>query len=172
MDLEHLSEYILPLLILLIYGVKSLRKKKATKTTSDSLSEEGEVGEEEIEYLPSPLSNHFPPPPAHKTLPHRENVRAASKNKNFGYSAVEPFITSRKLVTNIEEREFISAISDERAERLVSQELSGRFEIDSSYSIKPPRGASRGKALFGRSTSLKRAFILQEILKNEWVNLR
>ncbi|MBS0650697.1 MAG: hypothetical protein JSR93_06005 [Verrucomicrobia bacterium] len=162
MDFDHIGQYILPILILLFYVFAGGRKKKPAPPQQDpypidadeDFDEEEEEEEEEL-YIPAPLQKRLPPPQkAGTSLPPVQRT----------LSDFESAITSRQIANNIEKRTIVSAISDARADSLISTELTERIDLDQAYAIKERHRPSRGRALIKKS-GLKQAFILQEIFK-------
>lgn len=155
MDLDHIGQYILPILILLFYVFAGGRKKKFQPPQQAPYSDDFDEDEEQEPYTPVPEAQRLPPlqkqapslPPVQRTL-----------------SDLESAITSRQIATNIEKRTIVSAISDARAESLISSELSERIDLDQAYAVKSRQPASKALALIKKS-GLKQAFILHEILK-------
>ncbi|MBS0653271.1 MAG: hypothetical protein JSR39_07060 [Verrucomicrobia bacterium] len=162
MDLDHIGQYILPILIVLFYLFAGGKKKKPQEPPQqeaypDDFDDEEDLEDEEEEaYTPPPLVQRLPRPPqkAASSLPPVQRT----------LSDFESAISSRHVANNIEDRSYVSAISDERAQSLISSGLSERIDLDQAYAIKPRHRPSRGRSLLAKS-SLKDAFILQEIFK-------
>lgn len=161
MDFDHIGQYILPILILLFYVFAGGRKKKPAPPQQDQYPDDAdedfdeEEEEEEELYIPAPPQQKLPPPQkAVSSLPPVQRT----------LSDFESAITSRQIATNIEKRTIISAISDARADSLISTELTERIDLDQAYAIKERYRPSRGRVLLKKS-GLKQAFILQEIFK-------
>ncbi|MBS0607055.1 MAG: hypothetical protein KF898_08190 [Parachlamydiales bacterium] len=160
MDFDHIGQYILPILILLFYVFAGGRKKKPAPPQQDQYPDDAdedfdEEEEEEELYIPAPSQQKLPPPQkAASSLPPVQRT----------LSDFESAITSRQIATNIEKRTIISAISDARADSLISTELTERIDLDQAYAIKERYRPSRGRVLLKKS-GLKQAFILQEIFK-------
>jgi len=158
MDFDHISQYIFPILVLLFYLFVGGRKKKQQKPPQQE--EEQDSFEEEEDFKEEPYS--LIEPQKLLSLPQRAASSLPPAKRHL--SEFESAISSRKISTHIEKREYVSAISDERAQSLVSSGLSDRIDDDQSYAIKGPSKRSRGRALLNKS-GLKGAFILQEIFK-------
>ncbi|MGE0670847.1 MAG: hypothetical protein AB7H48_09895 [Parachlamydiales bacterium] len=161
MDFDHIGQYILPILILLFYVFAGGRKKKPAPPQQDQYPDDAdedfdeEEEEEEELYIPAPPQQKLPSPQkAVSSLPPVQRT----------LSDFESAITSRQIATNIEKRTIISAISDARADSLISTELTERIDLDQAYAIKERYRPSRGRVLLKKS-GLKQAFILQEIFK-------
>lgn len=164
MDLEHLSEYILPVLLLLFYLVGNWKKKRAPKPQQNPLEEDQPASEKEDRI--TPFSYRIPKslPP----LPQKPTPAAQRSQRSLG--DFESSITSRHIPSNIEKRTYVSSISNERTDALISREMMERIDADQAYSLKFQKGISRGRALLNNPSSLKNAFILQEIFNNDWIN--
>ncbi len=162
MDFDHIGQYILPILIILFYvftaGGKKTSKESQQDAYRDDVDEEQEFEEEEKPDTPSLIERQ-------KSLPQlTQETPSSFPPVQRSLSKFESAISSRHVVNNIEDRSYVSAISDERAESLISSALSDRIDFDQAYAIKPRHRNSRGRALLTKS-SLKDALILHEILK-------
>ncbi len=163
MDFDHIGQYILPILIFLFYVLAGKRRKKPQEPQQDAylggVDDQESLEKEEELCAPQPLlqkKQSLPKPPqqAISSLPPVQRT----------LSDFESAISIRRVANNIEGRSYVSAISDERAHSLISIELSERIDFDQAYAIKSRHSDSRGRGLLKKS-SLKNAFILQEIFK-------
>lgn len=152
MNLDKIAEYIVPILILLFYLIAGRGKKKHEKQSERSYDDFEEEREEE-KLPPQPLKKKTPSPASLSPPPVKRSL-----------SDLGSQITSRRIDNNIEKRTFVSSISDERAQSLISTELTQRIDVDQAYVIKPRFKPTYVQTLLKRST-LKDAFILQEIFK-------
>lgn len=163
MDFDHIGQYILPILIVLFYVFAGGKKKKPQEPPQqdaypDDFDDEEGLEEEEEPYTPLLIKRQ-------QSLPQLPKKAASSLPPvQRTLSDFESAISSRHVANNIEDRSYVSAISDERAQSLISSGLSERIDLDQAYAIKPRYRISRGRALLAKS-SLKDAFILQEIFK-------
>ena len=160
MDFKHLSEYIIPILILLFYIFSGRKKKKPGNPPQRRETFRNDL-EEDVRHSPPPREIEPPlPKKAARSLPPVQRT----------LSDFESMITTRHIPTHIEKRKLVSAISDERTQSLVSTELTEHIDLDLAYAAKPRHRISRGRALFSKPSGLQNAFILQEIFKRPYDN--
>ncbi len=146
MDLEHISQYILPILILLFYLFAGRKKPKPVQKDLPPPQEE------EPFYTP-------PPAPQKKRIEKPKSLPPVQRT----FSRYESQITDRHVDNAIENRSFSSSIAESKS--LISRGLSDRIDMDEAYAIKPRHRNSRGRALLNKLPTLKDAVILQEIFK-------
>lgn len=143
MKLENLSDFILPIVILLLYFVLNMRKKK----------EEPENHSEEARPLPAPLQRARARP---KPVPSVQGLPPASRRQTPLQSQIE----GRKISSAIEEGRFSSQSSARGSTELV-------IDIDPAYAQKKKSGKSRARNLL-KKRLLREGFLLKEILNRPY----
>lgn len=155
---EQISQYIFPVLLVLFYLFSGGKKKKPQNRAP---APERRREEREEAFLP-------PLPPREQQVEQPFGFQETPKSLppvQRKLSHLESAITDRRLKGQIEGRHYVSAISNQRAESLVSAGLIEHIDLDEAYAQKPRHQVCRGRAILKHSSSLKEAFILQEILK-------
>ena len=155
MDADKISEFIFPVLILLFYLFTAGRGKKKKKAPASERHKE-------IKPLPLQRERRLPkePPSIKKTLyqPPREPGYSPPPVQRT-LSPFESTIEKRgPQQTSVEKRTITPNISEERAQALVSTELSEHIDMDEAYAIKSSSGISKGKKLFQKKGRFKGGF--------------
>jgi hypothetical protein len=138
--LGDLSDFVLPIIILVLYFVLSARKKK---------EEPKEREEQEEPQAPrSPAASR--PPPAKR-----------------GQQILRSSIEDRKIESAIEKRHYSSAVTQERGGGLVSEAMLKYSDADVPHAPKKRKGVSRASKLLQRN-SLRKAFLVKEVLNRPY----
>lgn len=145
---EGFAEYLIPLLALSIYFFTSLRKKK--RPSQPIKSEEKRAPE-------PPLFSKREVVKASSPFEHpSSNFSSEVKTLPSTFSSIE----QRQITSSIEKRSFSSSI-----EGCSIWSSSMLQDNDFDYTPKIKSQNSRAKKLFSKRSSLRQAFLLQEILK-------
>lgn len=162
MQFEEISKYIIPFLFLLYFfsGKKKKKQPADTRRSSQPLhSRTGEVPTHEEQRSWARTEDRLNPPVRSPQMEARSIPPVQRK-----LSRLESAITTRDFSDRIEKRHYVSSISDERAQALVSANLSECIDMDQSYALKSREHTSRGRAVLNQLSSPKDAFILQVII--------
>jgi hypothetical protein len=142
MKLENLFEYLVPIAVLVLYFLSSMRKQK---------KEQAPRREEPQEEL---APTRWTPPSVPKPPVYRRQEVLHSK------------IEDRKVASSINTREYTSAITERQGP--VSSGMLEHLDSDPAYAHKVRTGVSRAKKLFQNKESLRNAVLLQEVLRRPY----
>jgi hypothetical protein len=137
---DSFLDFVIPIIAMVAYFLVSMRKKKHAPKTDQG-------DEEWIAEAQTP-----PEKPALQPQPKiKEPLRS--------------LIEERQIHSSLDSRQFATAISEDRAASLVSNALQQHPELDPAYALKPKSRPSRAQKLLRKQSSLRQAFLLQEIFK-------
>ena len=152
MNLENLLEYIVPIAVLILYFLSSMRKQNKEPPAPRR-------EEEPQEELPP---TQWTPPPVPKRAQNTAGPPPVHRRQEVLHSKIE----DRKVASSINTREYASTITERKGP--VSSGLLEHLDSDPAYALKEKTGVSRAKKLFRNKDSLRNAFLLQEIFRRPY----
>lgn len=145
MTSDNFFDYLIPIVIMAVYFLTSLRKKKTAPTQY----------QEEVRKEP------LPPILTPKRVQTSSDLPPIRRKTAVLHSKIEEV----KIDSAINARDFSTSITEERASSLVSNEMLKHIDLDQAYAQNTKKEFSRARKLLTSKTSLRDAFLLQEILK-------
>jgi hypothetical protein len=144
---DNFIDYLIPIVALIVYLLASMRKKEKHPLEPSM--------EEKEESMPSSLpfkkqKTSSTPPPIHRRAP-----------------SLHSQIENRHVESAIDNRDFSSSINEENPS-IVSAGMLKHIDIDPAYADRSQKKASRARKMFKNKSSLKDAFLLQEIIKRPY----
>jgi hypothetical protein len=149
---DNILDFLIPIIAMVVYFIASMRKKKNPTPPLHEEEEEADVREEPLPPLPR----------AAKTVQTSDLPPIRRKAPEL-YSQIE----ERKIESTINQREYSTSITEKRSSDLISSEMRKHIDLDHIYAEKAKSKASRARKLFSDKSSVRKAFLLQEILKRQ-----